>query len=406
MTRLKKSEFALAVPFINTSASFHNTGSQAATGQGAIALPGTAPIALGNNGQDAGGFAMLLTGYVALKLSDDVSFGVGLNEPFGLVTEWQRDWLGRFQATRSELRTYGIYPSLGVAVDKNWSLGGGLSFMKASAKLENAVNFLVPGLPAPLVGTSAGEGSATVKGSDTALGWNAALHFRSDDEATRVGINYRSKHDFALEGDVNFDRPTPSPALAAALGQTPAQLAAALAAATPNGKIRAELDLPDTLSLSIAHQATPSIDVLADITLTNWSTFKEIRIKRDSGATLASTVYDWDDTTRYAVGIHYRVNDDFLLRIGVAYDESPISVQELRTARLPDNNRTWASIGCRFALDGGSIDIGYSRVTVSDASLNTNVGGNNEASTAKFGLLKGTVEGKADVLAVQYNRSF
>jgi hypothetical protein len=51
---------------------------------------------------------------------------------------------------------------------------------------------------------------------------------------------------------------------------------------------------------------------------------------------------------RYSVGASYQCNDAWKVKMGLAYDESPVP-QQYRTARLPDNNRLWLSAGLQYA---------------------------------------------------------
>jgi long-chain fatty acid transport protein len=58
----------------------------------------------------------------------------------------------------------------------------------------------------------------------------------------------------------------------------------------------------------------------------------------------------------------YRLNDRLILRAGVAYEESPIDT-EIRSTRLPDNDRIWASIGASYQWnDKLSFDVAYTHI--------------------------------------------
>ena len=46
--------------------------------------------------------------YLSHQLSDDAWFGVGLNAPFGLTTEYDPDWVGRYNAVKSQLLTFNL----------------------------------------------------------------------------------------------------------------------------------------------------------------------------------------------------------------------------------------------------------------------------------------------------------
>jgi long-chain fatty acid transport protein len=65
---------------------------------------------LGNDGGDAGGLNVVPNVYFAMPLNPQWSVGVGVNAPWGLVTEYGDGWIGRFQAIKSEIKTININP--------------------------------------------------------------------------------------------------------------------------------------------------------------------------------------------------------------------------------------------------------------------------------------------------------
>ena len=57
---------------------------------------------------------------------------------------------------------------------------------------------------------------------------------------------------------------------------------------------------------------------------------------------------DWKDTWLFSVGADYRINSDFTVRGGIAYETSPIDRQETRMAVIPDTDRLWLSLGASW----------------------------------------------------------
>ncbi len=107
-----------------------------------------------------------------------------------------------------------------------------------------------------------------------------------------------------------------------------------------DGDIEATVNLPASFSFSLAHRVS-KFTWLADVTWTGWSSFEELRIKYDNPAQPDSvTTYDWEDTMRYSVGLDYLLSNRWVLRTGLAYDETPVPDKERRTPRLPGNDRT------------------------------------------------------------------
>ena len=132
---------------------------------------------------------------------------------------------------------------------------------------------------------------------------------------------------------------------------------------------------------------------------TGWSDFLVLRIVNGNGTPAVPTVTEnWDDSYRYSVGANYHFNDRLTLRGGVAYDETPVS-DAYRTARIPDEDRTWIAFGAQYHLSGRSVlDVGYAHLFVKDARIN-------KTETGPV-TLTGTYEGAVDILSAQFTHSF
>ncbi len=223
-------------------------------------------------------------------------FGLGVNAPFGLKTDYPSNWVGRFHADKSELLTININPSVAYMVDDQVRIGIGLSAMYADAELTNWIHTALLNLD-PFNTTTYPDVQGKVEGDDWGFGFNGGIILEPSPH-TRLGFHFRSQVNLELEGD--FSSPG-SPTLGAS----------------------AEVSLPGTLSLSAYHALNSQWAVMADVTWTEWSQLDSLIIKR-TGADPIITVFDWDDSTRYAVGTTYKHNATWLFRAGLAFDETPI----------------------------------------------------------------------------------
>jgi len=107
----------------------------------------------GGEGGDVGKLGGVPILYYAHRLNEEWVFGMGVNAPFGLATDYDPDWVGRYQAVYSQVSTLNLNPSLGWKINDNWSLGFGLDIMHFRAKLTNMVDYgavLRPGQSADL----------------------------------------------------------------------------------------------------------------------------------------------------------------------------------------------------------------------------------------------------------------
>ena len=319
---------------------------------------GTSPLA-GGNGGDAGDLALVPNAYLVYRLTPDIYLGVGLNAPFGLKTEYDLDWKGRTQAIKSEVKTVNLNPSIAWKAGESLSLGAGVSIQYAEATLTSSAG---------------GAGVATVKGDDYGWGFNLGALWQAS-EATRIGLAYRSEVEQTLGGDVGFSTAT-----------------------TLNGPVTADVTLPDSASLSLFHKLDSRWDLLADITWTGWSDFRELRIVRTNGNVLGTpTEENWSDSYRYSLGANYHLNDKLTLRGGLAFDETPVS-DAFRTARIPDEDRTWIAFGAQYRLSRKSaIDVGYAHLFIRDAAIDK----------AENGVtLAGSYEASVDILSAQLTLGF
>jgi long-chain fatty acid transport protein len=131
LSRMSGRQFMLAGTALRPSVQFAN--------QGTLAPAGTA--AIGGNGGDAGGWNAVPAVFYAADLAPRLRLGIGLHSPFGLKTDYEEGWVGRYQALKSELKTININPALAYAVNEQFSVGIGVSAQYAKVELSRAIDF-------------------------------------------------------------------------------------------------------------------------------------------------------------------------------------------------------------------------------------------------------------------------
>jgi long-chain fatty acid transport protein len=352
--------FAIAGTVISPSTKFSNQASVA---------PGTRP--LGGDGGDAGETALLPSMFFAMNFGSSWNFGVGVSVPFGLKTEYAPDWIGRFQGISSEIKTVNVNPAVSYKFSDALSVGFGVNYQYAEIETLTAVN----------LGAAEAQNRLNVDGD--AWGFNAGVLF-SITPATRLGVHYRSSIDYELKGSTNFTTP-----------------------AVPSSGAKLSVETPATLSFSAAHRLGERWELLADLTWWEWSKIKSVPVVRTDGPAAGQTagtfVFNFDDTWRVSVGANYKLDGAWTLKLGAAYDQTPVPNAESRTVRLPDSDRYWLSAGAKYRMSrAGAFDFGYTFIKARDADINNNQG----TGATGAGLVNGTYKAHVHLLGVQYQHSF
>jgi long-chain fatty acid transport protein len=408
MSRMPGIQAVVAGSLICPSAKFHDNGSQPAMFQ-----------PLGGDGGDAGECSGLPVpaAYLVVPINSQWAMGLGLNAPFGLKTEYDSGWIGRFQAVESKVETVNLNPSVSYKVSDMVSLGGGFSYQHIRATLTKQANYaggiaqaaaqaagagqIPAGAVAPIVGAYAGaESHADVSGNDSGWGWNIGVLVNIDPQ-TRFGASYRSKIKYDVAGSANITNPPVPSSLPPTLAPIAAVLANAVNNVFASGDISLALKLPDTGNVSIFRQIDSKWDVMGDVQYTGWHSIQSLTVVRSTGEVLDSTPENFRNTWRGSVGANYHYTDQWLFRGGLAYDESPVRSASL-TPRLPDNGRTWLAFGVQYKVTPQLVlDAGYTYIIVKDPQINQN-----EGSTAANGLISGSYKNNVNVLAGQVTYTF
>jgi len=402
MTRLSGSQIVVVGHIIAPDAKFVDNGSTDALGTGLTGFD-----------TSTGDPAFVPNFYYASEMPNGLHFGVGVNVPFGLATDYDNGWVGRYHALLSEISSINVNPSIAWKTTDNVSVGFGISIQYLTLELTNNIDSfgactqLASGLQcvnAGLTGLGIAAQDSTVKldGDSLEIGWNAGILIDVDDK-TRIGFSYRSaiKHD--VTGDATYNL---NPGL-----QPFADAASQISPQNPSGfkvlqntTLQATAELPETFSFSVVSDVDARWVAMFDWTWTGWSSLDTITIIQAGGAPGREPTLDlaYTNTNRYSVGLNYKPDSTWVYRAGLAYDETPIRSAEQTSARIPGNDRKWISLGLGYAMSSSwTFDVGYSHLFISDTEIDSNNGASSSNAT-----LKGTYESSVDILSLQANYNF
>ncbi|PKU25311.1 OmpP1/FadL family transporter [Telmatospirillum siberiense] len=342
--------------------------------------------------------------------SPDLKIGLSVATPFGMRSDYKGDWVGRYQALASDVTDVDVSVVAAYKIDDHLSIGGGPRIDYLKARLSQAVNFKAIGLGAASQAQAAataaaaasqpalaaayaaqatslatgaaswGDGLSKVEGDDIGAGYNVGLLYVFNPQ-TRVGLDYRSRSNHTLSGTVT--------------NQTPTTLASSIASSFTNQDATAKITLPDSVNLGGYHELDSRWAILSDVQWTHWSLFKQLNVIGANGQLISSTPENWHDTWFVSLGAHYKADDKWTLRGGVAFDQSPVKTED-RTARIPDSNRYWLSAGASYAITpSAEVHLGYTHIFADKASIS-------ESANRFAGVLTGTYDNSVDIVSTSF----
>ncbi|VXC17866.1 conserved exported hypothetical protein [Luteimonas sp. 9C] len=348
----------------------------------------------GSNGGNAGDVTPIPAFSVVHKFDNGTAVGAMVSAPFGLKTEYDAGWVGRYAAQTSDVKVIDLTLSGAIDITDRFSVGLGVIASRADVTLSKAVDFgsLLFANPAtrplPFARPQAADGLAVVQGDDNGFGYVLGANLRPTDNVS-IGVSYRSEIDYELTGTADWTVPGN---VEAVFGSS-----AATSALFKDGTVFAELTTPSILNIGGAWQVTDALQLSATYARTDWSSLREVRIQFDNPDPDSVEPFEWKDTYFAAVGAEFKLNDSWKLRGGAAYDETPTSLEH-RTPRLPDANRIFYSVGATWMLsDAFDVNFAYTHIAPRDPKIDTTSGGSRVA---------GNFDGDANLFGVSAQYRF
>ena len=305
-------------------------------------------------------------GYFVHQINDTVWFGLGVTVPFGMGTEYDSHWDQADRGISANIQTVDINPNFAFKLSEKFSVGFGASLQYAQADLKKRSN-LGDATGNPALSDYNAEGE--IDADSIAWGWNVGFMW-SPVENFRVGVSYRSQIRHDAEGDFTMSDPhtTKNPSGGSDLpgwGKPLGQLGAAFNF-TANGY--ATVTAPAWAMASVAWDINELVSLYGTFRWTDWSSFDKLEITSDKvlspGLNAGETITNkWRDTYLGSLGMDLRLTDWWTLRGGIAYESSPISKPEYRTAIIPDADRWWFAIGSSFKWsDNFQTDVSFAHL--------------------------------------------
>ncbi|WP_214000884.1 outer membrane protein transport protein [Arsukibacterium sp.] len=431
MTRLSGAELSAGISLINAKTNYRNASAQSASGQ---------PVVGRTEGANSLNELIPFVFY-ADKLSEQLSWGIGFYVPFGLSSDYDNDFVGRYFADETAIQVLSLQPAVGYKLNEQWSIGAGISVNHIEGTLskykdhsglcelgEAATNAM---FGAPVYNDAYCNSHYEVTGDDFAFGYTLGIHGEPI-AGTRLALTWHSAVRYKLQGDSVISN-TPitgasvagNPNYQVIAPQLPAiDLSTGKLAANPLLTEASQLALttPASAAFSLDQQLTKALSVQLSLAWTEWSEFQSIDIVSNDAApsislntqlppNLNSAGYigyipqQWQNSWSFAAGATYIVRPELTLKAGVAFDENPIASAH-KTARIPTDDRLWLTVGANWQFtEQLTMDVAYGYLFTGDVAVNEreyNV--QNEPLYASG--YQGQYSNKGQLLAVQFNYRF
>lgn len=159
---------------------------------------------------DGGNLGIVPNFYWKSQLKD-THIGLGVNVPYGQHLDYGEDWIGRYHATETNLKTIQINPNIAYQLNQAWSIGFGLNAQYVDVLLAQKID----------LGASP-DANVNVTGDNWAYGYNVGVSYHPE-KALQVGFSYRSGISHKVKGKVEYDNIPPVPAFQGVFYDAPAR---------------------------------------------------------------------------------------------------------------------------------------------------------------------------------------
>ncbi|CBL45526.1 Membrane protein involved in aromatic hydrocarbon degradation [gamma proteobacterium HdN1] len=332
LVRLTKPELVGGVAMLSNTLHFTGGATIASPGinGGVTAVPGEGNVT--HQSKD-----VVPNFYYAIPTPNKGAIGIAFNVPMASTIDMPKDSAIRYQNQESSLVGMRLTVSLAQSLTDQLSVAMGFAIERLD--LENTTAFdsysICSMLTLPNCGTpgdASRDGRSKLEADDLNWGFTFGTLYQIDDN-TRVGASYRSRIRHDLEGDVHLS----------AYPQASAHRQIRLVT-----DARLTMSSPASASLSVFHALTPRLNVQADATWTEWSTFEALDVRTTLGINQRQPQH-WHNTWRLAVGGDYALTDRFTVRAGIDRDPTPIP-KAYRTLSFPMETYIAGSLGASYAF--------------------------------------------------------
>lgn len=259
-------------------------------------------------------------GVFRFKRESPWTFGLSVNSPYGIQTNWPDRWVWKFTVQQFSFRTLAIQPTFSYRLGEKWGFGGGIMYY-----LGDYYNQKLKG------GTGASD--AVLSWAGTGKGWGVNLGaFYKINEKIRLGFSYRSAVDLEIDkGKVSLqDSTAPDPSKR-----------------DVHTGFTTRIKLPNYYRLGITLNPKQNLSLSAEAHYSGWKRWDSLLIKND-------TIFEGQQIYKKAIllrnsfslhaGVEWKIRSFLYLRGGMYYMTSPVKDEHV-SPEYPDANRFGLTLG-------------------------------------------------------------
>lgn len=311
--------------------------------------------------------------YAAYQINEKWAAALAITTPFGLGTEWEDDFSGRYRSILGDIKVVYISPTFSYKFNDKFSVGAAVDYVYSEVALKRRQGQTFGSQIYDVV-------EVKLNGKDNGeFGWHVGALYKFD-EHWSFGLDYKHLIHNTYEGTAKFNQITYTNSLGSIGAVIDANVAATLDNPAFGGRKQdgnaKYLNFPNTLAVGIGYK-TDKWSAEADFEYAGWGTFKQIQlIFPDNLISPTSTIEeDYDNTWQIRIGGEYWFNEKFAGRLGYIFDKTPAPANTI-SPLLPDANRHDIGIGFGYKFSEAlSVDAAYLAVLFNERSTKNNVDG-------------------------------
>ncbi len=294
--------------------------------------------------------------YYSMPATEDIVLGLGITTPFGQGISWNAASLtppsppppGTPILYEAKMALVNFNPTASVKLGDSVAMAVGLDAFYSQLDFK------------ALIATGAAFPfdylNAEADGDGWGIGGNAALTWMLT-EKQRVAFSYRSQIDLEYEGDLNM-----------------------------------KISFPNIFGAAYGIQLTDDIQLEALLEWIEWSV-NDVQTATVSGLGTFPLVNNWEDTITVAVGGSWNIDENWVIRAGYTFIETPIP-DETITPILPDTDRHIFGMGFGYTTGKHTLDLSYAYTVYEDKQ------------SPPAGVAPGIYDIDSDLVGVTYSYSY